>query len=208
MEREGLLERVPGTEVTTGRCSGWPLYDDGDGGAGGAAGSDRAKPEASRADGDPGGSADGDEVINVEQINGRTWCATPTGRAAAPSLPCGERQRVAGGVRAAAEIERIPARPLPRFTDRNEIVSPALLRADLAATREARYAQAIGEIAEEGLHGIAASARRRRHSNRGGERVWPVVPGRARSPQGVWGAGDRRRRPDLEPAWVFQRQRR
>jgi DNA-binding IclR family transcriptional regulator len=59
--------------------------------------------------------------------------------------------------RPAAEIARVLARPLARFTERT-IGDPATLRAELALVRDLGYAQALGEV-EVGLNAVAAPVR-------------------------------------------------
>lgn len=159
MEREGLLERVPGTEkyrlgfmlvrlagqVTHFgdiRAAALPLLLEL---------AERARETAILA------VRDGDQVMNVEQAHGPHLVRDANWVGRRTPLTCVANGKALLAFQPADEIERILARPLPRFTDRT-IVDPARLRADLALTRERGYALAIGEI-EEGLYGVAAPVR-------------------------------------------------
>lgn len=159
LEREGLLERVPGTEkyrlgfmllrlagqVThfgDVRAAARPVLIDL------AENSRETVILAVR---------DGDEVINVEQISGPHLVRDANWVGRRTPLHCAANGKALLMLQPAAEIERLLARPLVRFTDRT-IAEPQRLRADLAAARERGYTQAVGEL-EEGLNGVAAPVR-------------------------------------------------
>lgn len=159
MEREGLLERVPGTEkyrlgFMLVRLAGQVTHF---GDVRAAARPIMVELAESSRETVILAVRDGDEVMNVEQINAPHLVRDANWVGRRTPLTCVANGKALLAFAPAAEIERILARPLPRFTERT-IVNPALLRADLAAARERGYAQAIGEI-EEGLHGVAAPVR-------------------------------------------------
>jgi DNA-binding IclR family transcriptional regulator len=159
LEREGLLERVPGTEkyrlgFMLVRLAGQVTHF-GDVRA-------AARPtlvelaEASR-ETVILAVLDGDEVINVEQISGPYFMRDSNWVGRRTPLNCVANGKALLAFQAPELIERILARPLARFTDRT-IVDPQRLRAELADVRQRGFAQAIGEV-EEGLHGVAAPIR-------------------------------------------------
>jgi DNA-binding IclR family transcriptional regulator len=156
LEREGLLERVPGTEkyrlgFMLVRLAGQVTHF-GDVRA-------AARPtlvelaEASR-ETVILAVLDGDEVINVEQISGPYFLRDSNWVGRRTPLNCVANGKALLAFQAPDMIERILARPLARFTDRT-IVDPQRLHAELADVRQRGFAQAIGEV-EEGLHGVAA----------------------------------------------------
>lgn len=159
MEREGLLERVPGTEkyrlgFMLLRLAGQVTHF----------GDVRtaARPilielaEASR-ETVILAVRDGDEVINVEQFSGPHLVRDANWVGRRTALTCVANGKALLAFQPAAEIERILARPLTRITDRT-ITDAVRMRAELALVRERGYAQAVGEV-EEGLHGVAAPVR-------------------------------------------------
>jgi DNA-binding IclR family transcriptional regulator len=159
MEREGLLERVPGTEkyrlgFMLVRLAGQVTHF-GDMRA-------TARPvlvalaEATRETVHLA-VIDGDEVINIEQISGPHLVRDTNWVGRRTPLHCVANGKALLAFRAPAEIERQLAAPLARFTERT-ISDPDRLRAELAAVRERGYAQALGEV-EEGLNAIAAPIR-------------------------------------------------
>lgn len=159
MEREGLLERVPGTEkyrlgfmllrlagqVThfgDVRAAARPILIEL---------AERSRETVILA------VRDGDEVVNVEQVNGPHLVRDANWVGRRTPLHCVANGKVLLACQPMPEIDRILLRPLKRFTDRT-LTDPLRLRADLALVRERGYAQALGEI-EEGLHGVAAPVR-------------------------------------------------
>ncbi len=126
MEREGLLERVPGTEkyrlgFMLVRLAGQVTHF-GDVRA-------AARPvmielaEASR-ETVILAVRDGDEVINVEQINAPHLVRDANWVGRRTPLSCVANGKALLAFAPAADIDRILARPLPRFTERT-LVSPA-----------------------------------------------------------------------------------
>lgn len=159
LEREGLLERVPGTEkyrlgFMLVRLAGQVTHF-GDVRA-------AARPvlvelaEASR-ETVILAVLDGEEVINVEQISGPHFMRDSNWVGRRTPLSCVANGKALLAFQAPAFVDRVLARPLPRFTERT-IVDPQRLRAELADVRARGYAKAIGEV-EEGLHGVAAPVR-------------------------------------------------
>src|SRR3954453_6344580 len=159
LELEGLVERVPGTEkyrlgfefvrmagqvthFNDVRAAARPVLD--------------ALVEAS---GETINLAvlDGDEVINVEQTSGPHMVGMANWVGRRTPLHCVANGKVLLAFRPDAEIERLVAQPLARFTDRT-IVDPEQLRAELARVRASGYAVALGEI-EQGLNAVAAPIR-------------------------------------------------
>ena len=100
---------------------------------------------------------DADEVINIEQISGPHLVRDTNWVGRRTPLHCVANGKALLAWRPAAEIARVLARPLARFTERT-IIDPAALRAELAVVREYGYAQALGE-AEVGLNAVAAPVR-------------------------------------------------
>jgi DNA-binding IclR family transcriptional regulator len=159
MEREGLLERVPGTEkyrlgFMLVRLAGQVTHF----------GDIRAiaRPvlvdlaEASRETVHLA-ALDKDEAINIEQISGPHLVRDTNWVGRRTPLHCVANGKALLAFRPAADIARVLARPLARFTDRT-IGDAARLRAELALVRERGYAWAIGEV-EEGLNAVAAPVR-------------------------------------------------
>ena len=159
MEREGLLERVPGTEkyrlgFMLVRLAGQVTHF-GDIRA-------TARPvlielaEASRETVHLAVLDEG-EVINIEQISGPHLVRDTNWVGRRTPLHCVANGKALLAFRPASEIARVLAQPLARFTERT-IDDPAALRAELALVRERGYAQALGE-AEVGLNAVAAPVR-------------------------------------------------
>lgn len=102
---------------------------------------------------------DGDEVVNVEQIDGphlvreANWVGRRT-----PLHPVANGKALLAFGPPELE-ERALAATIAPFTDRT-IIAAERLRAELAVVRERGYATALGEI-EEGLHAVAAPVRDR-----------------------------------------------
>jgi IclR family acetate operon transcriptional repressor len=159
MEREGLLERVPGTEkyrlgFMLVRLAGQVTHF----------GDIRAvaRPvlvELAEASRETVHLAvlDGDEAINVEQISGPHLVRDTNWVGRRTPLHCVANGKALLAFRPHADVERVLAAPLARFTERT-IADPRRLRAELAAVRERGYAQALGEV-EEGLNAVAAPVR-------------------------------------------------
>jgi DNA-binding IclR family transcriptional regulator len=159
LEREGLIERVPGTEkyrlgFMLVRLAGQVTHF----------GDVRvaARPvlvELAEASRETVHLAvlDGDEVINVEQVAGPhiIGAASWVGRRTPPHCVANGKALLA--FQPASAIERALAAPLPRFTERT-IVEPDRLRAELEEVRRRGYATANGEI-EDGLNAVAAPVR-------------------------------------------------
>jgi DNA-binding IclR family transcriptional regulator len=159
LEREGLLERVPGTEkyrlgFLLVRLAG-QVARFGDV-------RQAARPElialAERSRETVHLAViDGAEVINVDQVAGphivglSNWVGRKT------PLHCAANGKALLAFQPQAAIERVLAGPLPRFTERT-IADPARLRAELDEVRRRGYAVALGEI-EEGLNAVAAPVR-------------------------------------------------
>jgi DNA-binding IclR family transcriptional regulator len=159
LEREGLLERVPGTEkyrlgFLLVRLAGQVAHF----------GDVRqaARPELIALAEHSRETVhlaviDGAEVINVDQVAGphivglSNWIGRKT------PLHCAANGKALLAFQPAATIERVLAGPLPRFTERT-ITDPAWLRAELEEVRRRGYAVALGEI-EEGLNAVAAPVR-------------------------------------------------
>jgi DNA-binding IclR family transcriptional regulator len=159
MEREGLLERVPGTEkyrlgFMLVRLAGQVTHF-GDIRA-------TARPvlvglaESSRETVHLAVLDEG-EVINIEQISGPHLVRDTNWVGRRTPLHCVANGKALLAFLAAPEIARVLAGPLARFTDRT-IVDPERLRAELALVRERGYAQALGEV-EVGLNAVAAPVR-------------------------------------------------
>jgi DNA-binding IclR family transcriptional regulator len=159
LEREGLLERVPGTEkyrlgFLLVRLAGQVAHF-----------SDvrqAARPELIALAEHSRETVhlaviDGAEVINVDQVAGphivglSNWVGRKT------PLHCAANGKALLAFQPQPAIERVLAGPLPRFTDRT-ITDPTRLRAELDEVRRRGYAVALGEI-EEGLNAVAAPVR-------------------------------------------------
>src|SRR3954471_10701812 len=154
MEREGLLERVPGTEkyrlgFMLVRLAGQVTHF-GDIRA-------TARPalvdlaEASRETVHLA-ALDVDEVINIEQISGAHLVRDTNWVGRRTPLHCVANGKALLAFRAPSDVERVLASVLPRFTDRT-ITNPQRLREELERVRERGYAQALGEI-EDGLNAV------------------------------------------------------
>jgi IclR family transcriptional regulator, acetate operon repressor len=159
LEREGLIERVPGTEkyrlgfmlvrlagqVThfrDVRAAARPVLVE-------LAESSRETVHLA--------VLDGDEVINVEQIAGPHMVGLGNWIGRKTPLHCVANGKVLLAFQPAAQIERVLAAPLARFTERT-ITDPERLRAELAGARRRGYVTAFGEI-EDGLNTVAAPLR-------------------------------------------------
>jgi DNA-binding IclR family transcriptional regulator len=97
---------------------------------------------------------DGDEVINVEQVAGPHLVREANWLGRRTPLHCVANGKALLAFAPPAVVERVLAGPLPAFTART-ITSPAALRRELGLVRERGYATALGEV-EEGLHAVAA----------------------------------------------------
>jgi DNA-binding IclR family transcriptional regulator len=159
MEREGLLERVPGTEkyrlgFMLLRLAGQVTHF-GDI-------RDTARPvlvalaESSRETVHLA-VLDQSEVINIEQISGPHLVRDTNWVGRRTPLHCVANGKALLAFRPAAEIARVLADPLARFTART-IGDAERLRGELALIRERGFAQALGEI-EDGLNAVAAPVR-------------------------------------------------
>jgi DNA-binding IclR family transcriptional regulator len=159
LEREGLLERVPGTgQYRLGfmlvRLAGQVTHF-GDMRA-------AARPillelaEASRETVHLAVLA-GDEVVNVEQIASPHMVGLGNWLGRRTPLHCVANGKALLAFQPEPAIERVLSAELPRFTERT-IADPERLRAELAAVRRRGYATALGEI-EEGLNAVAAPIR-------------------------------------------------
>ncbi len=159
LEREGLLERVPGTEkyrlgFMLVRLAGQVAHF-GDVRA-------AARPalvELAEASCETAHLAvlDGDEVINVEQIAGPHIVREANWLGRRTPLHCVANGKALLAFQPDAAIERVLSAPLSRYTERT-ITDPERLRAELASVRRRGYATALGEI-EEGLNAVAAPVR-------------------------------------------------
>lgn len=159
LEREGLLERVPGTEkyrlgFLLVRLAGQATHF-GDVRA-------AARPalvELAEASRETVHLAvlDGDEVINIEQIVGTHIVREANWVGRRTPLHCVANGKALLAFQPAELIERVLAGLLPRYTERT-IADPERLRAELAGVRRLGYATALGEI-EEGLNAVAAPVR-------------------------------------------------
>ncbi len=159
MEREGLLERVPGTEkyrlgFMLLRLAGQVTHF---GDVRTAARPILIELAESLRETVILAVRDGDEVMNVEQFSGPHLVRDANWVGRRTTLTCVANGKALLAFQPAAEIERILARPLPRITDRT-ITDPQRMRTELALVRERGYALAISEI-EEGLHAVAAPVR-------------------------------------------------
>ena len=100
---------------------------------------------------------DGDEAVNVEQIDGphivrdSNWVGRRT------PLHCVANGKVLLAWQSPTFVERILSQPLMHFTI-HTITDPKVLREELAHVRTYGYATALGEI-EDGLNAIAAPVR-------------------------------------------------
>jgi DNA-binding IclR family transcriptional regulator len=100
---------------------------------------------------------DGDEVVNVEQISGPHMVREANWVGRRTPLNCVANGKALLAFLPPADIERILAGPLPRFTEQT-IADPRRLRQELEIVRQRGFAQALGEI-EAGLNGVAAPIR-------------------------------------------------
>jgi DNA-binding IclR family transcriptional regulator len=159
LEREGLLERVPGTEkyrlgFMLVRLAGQVTHF----------GDLRtaARPvllELAEVSRETVHLAvlDGDEVVNVEQIVGPHIVGPGNWVGRRTPLHCVANGKVLLAFQPHAAIERVLAAPLARLTERT-IVDPQRLLSELADVRRRGYAVALGQI-EEGLNAVAAPVR-------------------------------------------------
>src|SRR6266540_5311931 len=159
LEREGLLERVPGTEkyrlgFLLVRLAGQATHFGDLRSAARPTLIDLA--EASR-ETVILAVLDGDEVMNVEQISGPHFMRDTNWVGRRTPLNCVANGKALLAFLPPRDTDRILAGSLPRFTERT-ITDPQQLRAELAAVRERGYAYALGEI-EEGLNAVAAPVR-------------------------------------------------
>ena len=97
---------------------------------------------------------DGDQVINVEQISGAHLVRDTNWVGRRTPFHCVANGKALLAFFPEADIKRLTAQPLERFTPRT-ITNKTELRAELARVRRLGYAQARGEI-EEGLNAVAA----------------------------------------------------
>jgi DNA-binding IclR family transcriptional regulator len=159
LEREGLVERVPGTEKyrlgfeLVRLASHVPHFGD----VRAAARPAMVELAATSRETVNLAVLDGDEAINVEQVSGPHMVGIASWVGRRTPLNCVANGKALLAFQPAAAIERILAGPLPQLTDRT-IADPVALRAELAGVRERGYAAAIGEI-EEGLNAVAAPIR-------------------------------------------------
>lgn len=100
---------------------------------------------------------DKEEVINVEQISGPHRVSVGDWVGRRTPLHCVANGKALLAFQPRAEIQRVLAGPLPRFTDQT-ITEPDRLLDELATVRERGYAVALDEI-EQGLHAVAAPIR-------------------------------------------------
>lgn len=100
---------------------------------------------------------DADEVINVEQISGPHLVRDANWAGRRTPLHCAANGKALLMLGPPAEIERLLAQPLARFTERT-IADLARLRADLAAACERGLHLRCRRV-EDGLNGAAAPAR-------------------------------------------------
>ena len=100
---------------------------------------------------------DNDEAVNIEQFLGPHLVRDTNWVGRRTPLNCVANGKALLAFRPAADIERVLAAPLPRFTDRT-ITDADRLRDELRELRERGFAQALGEI-EEGLNAVAAPVR-------------------------------------------------
>lgn len=159
LEHEGLLERVPGTEkyrlgFEFVRMAGQVAHF---GDVRKAARPVLVRLAESTRETINLAVADGDGVINVDQVSGPHLVRDTNWVGRRTPFNCVANGKALLALQPPAEIERILAGPLPRFTERTITDPPALL-AELARVREQGYALALGEI-EEGLNAVAAPIR-------------------------------------------------
>ena len=161
LEREGFVERVPGTEkyrlgAVLMRLAGQVTHT-----------SDirtvarpvlMALAESAR-ESTHLAVLDHDEAVNVEEFGGPHLVRDTNWVGRRTPLNCVANGKALLAFRPPEDIERILAGPLPRFTDRT-ITDPARLRIELRELRERGFAQAVGEI-EDGLNAVAAPVRSR-----------------------------------------------
>ena len=156
LEREGLVERVVGSEKyrlgfelvrlarsaaypEDVRTAAWPVLEQ-------LAGASRETVNLA--------VVDGDEVVNVEQIAGPHLVGVSNWIGRRTPLNCVANGKALLAFQPLGEIERILSGPLPRYTELT-ITDPRALREELVSVRANGYAVALGEI-EEGLNAVAA----------------------------------------------------
>lgn len=159
LEREGLVERVPGAEkyrlgFEIVRLAGQaPHFHDL---------RSAAQPILDRLADDSRETVnlavlDDDEVVNVQQVSGPHLVRDVNWVGRRTPLNCVANGKALLAYQPSDTIERVLSGPLPRFTART-ITNQERLRAELAQVRAQGYAVALGEI-EEGLHAVAAPVR-------------------------------------------------
>jgi len=97
---------------------------------------------------------DDDAVVNIEQVSGPHMVGGTNWIGRRTPLHCVANGKILLAFRSRADIDRVLAGPLARYTTRT-LTGTVALRADLARARAKGYAVALGEI-EEGLHAVAA----------------------------------------------------
>lgn len=100
---------------------------------------------------------DGDEVINIEQISGPHLIRDTNWVGRRTQLHCVANGKALLAYQDPEMIEHILHSVLPRYTERT-IIDPEQLRIELEGVRASGYAVAVGEI-EHGLNAVAAAVR-------------------------------------------------
>lgn len=98
---------------------------------------------------------EGDEAVNIEQVAGPHILGAASWLGRRTPLHCVANGKVLLAWAPAEVLERVLAFPLMAVTQ-HTITDAALLRAELQQARERGYAAALGEV-EEGLHAVAAA---------------------------------------------------
>lgn len=97
---------------------------------------------------------DGDEVVNIEQLNAPHLVREANWVGRRTPLHCVANGKALLAYLPPSTIARLLAAPLPRYTE-HTLTDPTVLQDELTLIRERGYAQAIGEI-EAGLNAVAA----------------------------------------------------
>jgi IclR family acetate operon transcriptional repressor len=100
------------------------------------------------------GVLDGDEILNVAQVDGPNLIAMGDWTGRSTPLHCVAAGKVIMAALAEREVVRIVKRGLPRYTERTIVELEPLLE-ELARIRRRGYATAFGEF-EPGLNAVAA----------------------------------------------------
>jgi IclR family acetate operon transcriptional repressor len=100
------------------------------------------------------GVLDGDEILNVAQVDGPNLIAMGDWTGRSTPLHCVAAGKVIMAALAEREVVRIVKRGLPRYTERTIVELEPLLE-ELARIRRRGYATAFGEF-EAGLNAVAA----------------------------------------------------